>query len=97
MTPREKAEELFEKFKPYSIDNTPDYEKYNSAEIAFQMAKSSGKKCALIAVDLIIEEGLENGVNHFYSDQGYYIDNTTFYVFGYSEYWQQVKIEIEKP
>lgn len=96
MTPKEKAKELFEKFKPYSINNTPDYEMYNSAEIAFQMAKSSGKQCALIAVDLIIKEGLENMVNDFYSDQGYYIDNITSHVFGYTSYWQEVKIEIKK-
>lgn len=81
MTPKEKAIELVDKF------NKPDTTHYPYVHNAQQ--------CALIAVDEIISEGIENGVDDFYSDQGYYINNETYLVLGYSEFWQEVKQEIE--
>jgi hypothetical protein len=56
MTPIEKAKELFERFNIYSSNNIPDYEKYFNTESAIRISKYSAKKCALIAVDEILEE-----------------------------------------
>jgi hypothetical protein len=61
----------------------------------YSIGANECQKCAIIAVDLIIEEGLENSVDDFYDDQGYTIDNEDYYVYGYTEFWQQVKTEIE--
>lgn len=80
MTPKEKAMELVGKFA--------DIQKYSSMKVV-------AKNCSFIVVEEVINEGIENGVDDFYNGQGYYIDNETYYVFGYTEYWQEVKKEIE--
>lgn len=67
MTPKEKAHELVEKFKPFARgDDDSLAEKFNA------------KQCALIAVDEILDI---NSVDKDYD---------------LSDYWQQVKTEIEK-
>ncbi len=69
MTPKEKAEELVEKFT--DIEN--EYNEYSD----FKQAK----QCALIAVNEIIKVACD------YSD---YDETVT------KEYWEKVKIEIDK-
>lgn len=71
MTPKEKAEELFNKYRntivSFLSDNMKDY---------------NAQQCALIAVDMLIEEF-----------GTYYIINSG----GKNEiYWEEVKKEIEK-
>jgi hypothetical protein len=71
MTPKEKAEELFDKFmKP--IDELHKY----------PMCFSTAKQCALIAVDELEKQEAKL--------LGYNPDRYS------SEYWQEVKQEIEK-
>jgi len=95
MTAQEKAFNLFNKY--FSEIRLP-----SDCEGCMQCVDRCGnmvaiaKKYALIAVDEIINESEENDVDDFYSDQGYYIDNLTYKVLGYNEYWQEVKQEIEK-
>jgi hypothetical protein len=77
MTPKEKAEELIEKYKQYS-----------QLEIGYQGITSriqSAKKCALIAVDEIINNNnkIPGNVNGLHT-----IENTS--------YWEQVKQEVER-
>lgn len=69
MTPKEKAEELVNKFRIVS------YGKYSLP------TKNNAKKCALIAVNEILEE-------HRFDDSDY--ANRKF------KFWQEVKQEIEK-
>tara|TARA_R110000822_G_scaffold75692_1_gene182095 strand:+ start:1394 stop:1630 length:237 start_codon:yes stop_codon:yes gene_type:complete len=77
MTPKEKAKELVDRFIPFSMDN--HIEKY---------AIHSGKQCALIAVEEIINSSpslpMYDG-GSFVCD----IEESTIY-------WQEVKQEIEK-
>jgi hypothetical protein len=73
MTPKEKAEELVEKFADYSI-NLFD-EGLNLTPII------AAKKCALVAVDEIIDTLYEY---HYDSASGAY------------EYWTEVKEQLEK-
>lgn len=72
MTPEEKALELFNKM--YNVDCNDD---------ADSMQYSHAKKCALIAVDEIINELIE-------------LSNGEFTFIHKVEYWNQVKHEIEK-
>ena len=65
MTPKEKAKELVDRY-----DET----------LTYLESKSKAKRCALIAVDEIL--------NHHSQEQGLYRIDTY--------YWQQVKQEIEK-
>jgi hypothetical protein len=82
MTPQEKAKELFNKM---SIQ-TYSYQLYAGAHYNIdEIGWEAGKKCALIAVDEIINNipcREEYGLNGFKL-----IDNT--------EYWEEVKQEIE--
>ena len=55
MTPKEKAEELFDKFNNYSKDNIPDFDKYFDSKVAINISKYSAKQCALIAIDEMID------------------------------------------
>ena len=75
MTPKEKAIDLMAGF--YDIkSNEPDY----------GMEREMAKKCALIAVDEILNS---NPSYYDYGSNGWVlIDN--------SEYWEEVKKEIEK-
>lgn len=85
MTPQEKAKELLEKM------NVIHYLKGNGLPVS--MHKSQVKKCALIAVDEIIQSRQDDG--HFddtLSSTGseYYTPHPM-----YLTYWLQVKEEIE--
>ena len=77
MTPLEKAEELFDKI--YILDNRAWYD--------------VAKKCALIAVDEILDLGLHD-VGDYRNDQSSSDDFST--VTWYINYWEEVKHEIEK-
>lgn len=68
MTPKEKAQDLYNKFEFVYIQN------YTS--------KHEVKQCALIAVDEIIQDEMDN---YFYLGDANSID-----------YWQEVKEEINK-
>ena len=76
MTPKEKAKELVSKY-------------YNF--VYLELDYEQAKQCADIALDMVMNEGIENAVDDFYSEQGYYIDNLTYKTLGYNEYWQEVK------
>jgi hypothetical protein len=76
MTPKEKAKSLVSKY-------------YNF--VYLELDYEQAKQCADIALDMVMQEGIENAVNDFYSEQGYYIDNLTYKTLGYNEYWQEVK------
>jgi len=66
MTPKEKALELINKM-------------HIESDIIYVMSKAQAKKCALIAIDEILDASL------------YYFDELSPYVI----YWQEVKKEIE--
>lgn len=85
MTPKEKAEELMQKFvlsHVLAISNTKGklISPYVSNYAYSIVRKDRAKSCALIAVDELIEQ--ENSYN-----------NGSFYP---SKYWKEVKQEIEK-
>ena len=71
MIPREKAEELFDKYF-LKMENGIDE---NGAWICIALNKGMAKQCALIAVNEIL--------GYMGADRG-------------TEFWQKVKIEIEK-
>ena len=75
LTPKEKAEELVNKFREYANGD------YDDGRFSPGIEKQNGKQCALIAVDELIEIACD------YSD---YDETVT------KEYWDKVKIEIEK-
>ena len=79
MTPKEKAEELFNKFQQdYFILVLPNGRKMYTSEI---------KYCAMIAVDEILELTKRNIYNPF--------DWNEITGVRYDKYWQEVKEEIE--
>lgn len=77
MTPKEKAEKLVNKFKPYSHFWVHDLGRKKDYEIE---QLENAKQSALIAVDEIL---LHEKNNHSELDK-------------ISEYWEEVKQEIEK-
>ena len=77
MTPKEKAKELVNNYYNAMNPNAPD------CNISYRQAK----ECALIAVDEIIESGIEID---------YYFDKSIGYYLSYLEYYAEVKQEIEK-
>ena len=77
MTPQEKAEELVFKFK-----NSQDSDGYNDVRDI-----EAAKRCALIAVDEILNSGIH---------VEFYFDNSVGYMLSYDEYYEEVKQEIEK-
>jgi len=80
MTPKEKAKELYDKFFDYA-ESITRYSQHNNT-----------KQCALIAVDMAIEQF--KGVFHSLKNIGILndkIEDTENY-----KYWQQVKKEIEE-
>jgi hypothetical protein len=85
MTPKEKAIELVDKFIPYT-EKFHESNPGNGWEIDVQAAK----KCALIAVDEIIDATTKRwgGVN---PETGFVINNVEV-----NPYWVEVKQEIEK-
>ena len=89
MTPKEKAEELVEKFADYSI-NLFD-EGLNLTPIV------AAKKCALIAVDEILNSTPLHPNDVDWDDCGA-VHNYYYYAqkVEAKNYWQEVKQEIEK-
>jgi hypothetical protein len=82
MTPKEKAEELFSTYRyALSMPNAPLGE--HKDDVA--------KKCALVAVDEILE-----ATKHEYQIQYESGEWSREIGYKYSEYWQEVKQEIEK-
>ena len=78
MTPTEKAEELFDKMQ----SQTYSYQEYAGARYSVEeIGWEAGKKCALIAVNEVIDTLYEY---HYDSASGAY------------EFWTEVKEEIEK-
>ena len=75
MTPKEKANELVDKYWLVESDN------YS----ALYIDRSMGKKCALIAVDELIESHLVLSTTHDLKPS-----------IRCKRYWQEVKQEIEK-
>jgi hypothetical protein len=76
MNAKEKANELFNKFKDFADED------YMDTKQQFELNETrnlNAKKCALIAVDEII--------NHHSQEQGLYRIDTY--------YWQQVKSELQ--
>ena len=79
MSPKEKAEELLDKM----TKQTYEYQEYAGANYTtYEIGYQGGKKCALIAVDEIINSNPHS--NPF---------NTN--VFSTMEFWLEVKQEIE--
>ena len=86
MTPKEKAEELVDKFKNYSP--TMDY------DFQFKEAKDynhNAKQSALIAIDEIIK-GVERAFDEYEKATGIYVKNRIFYW----DFYSDVKSEIYK-
>lgn len=81
MTPNEKARELLDKMSV----QTYSYQPYAGAHYHIEeIGYEAGKKCALIAVDKIIDA---LPCREEYGGEWKLIDNT--------EYWQEVKKELE--
>lgn len=80
MTPKEKAQQLFDRF----IDIIPANDKKDLMEF-IKVDRAAAKQCALIAVDEILSASSIK-LSEYDSCKFVYID----------EYWQQVKTEIEK-
>ena len=86
MTPKEKAEELIEKF------DIKHNMKLIKGELPISMYKSQIKGCAILAVDEILEE------NSSYQDlvSVYQDKDRNWSVLERQKYWQEVKLELEK-
>ncbi len=84
MTPKEKAEELLNKFKPFAHRS---YHGLTSRKQLEEEQLDNAKECALICVEEIMESQIP--IHEFRSDIKY--KNTIYY-----EYWNEVKQEIEK-
>jgi hypothetical protein len=87
MTPKEKAQELVNKFRKYAHGHD-DNNRFSPA-----MEKESGKECAIIAVNEILEELKPffvfkdvDGVSSLLLEE----------IFLREHYWKEVKQEIEK-
>ncbi len=76
MTPKEKAKELYEKFKPIA------HAHYDERDGSFYGEEGNAKKCALIAVNEIIQVVFEKNFE-------------TEYYWHKTDYWNEVKTEIE--
>ena len=81
MSPKEKAQELVEKYKPFVyifLGNGMLINQYSEAVIL-----ENAKQCALIAVDEMLKEPIT-------------IDGNTYYILrNVKSYWQEIKQEIE--
>jgi hypothetical protein len=88
MTPKEKAKELINIFREFADGTDPETE--YSIRYSSNIEKENGKKCALKAVDEIL-----NSFSNIFDDS--VIESSK--VGGYrnmKKYWQEVKQEIEK-
>jgi hypothetical protein len=81
MTAKEKAQELVNKFRKYASGDDDDY-RFSPA-----IEKENAKKCALIAVDEILNNSTS------YNAYDGVINNE---LWADDEYWQEVKQEIEQ-
>jgi hypothetical protein len=85
MTPKENAEELYDKFFDYAENN------------GFLTQHNNTKKCALIAVDVILKSEPRSPSDVDWDDVGgthqYYYEAQREEA---DKYWQQVKKEIEE-
>lgn len=87
MTPKEKAQELIEKFKTvrlsekYQMNNGDGH--YDIMDRMFMMETSEAKQCALIAVNTALF-----AVTEFANYEGE--------AYHFEEYWNEVKQELEK-
>jgi hypothetical protein len=80
MTPKEKAQELVNKFREFADGTDSETDRYSPG-----VEKEKAKQCALIAVDEIIN-GYEFDI--LYIEHKRIMDNINF--------WDEVKQEIEK-
>ena len=88
MTPKEKAKELINIFREFADGTDPETE--YSIRYSPNIEKENGKKCALKAVDEIL-----NSFSNIFDDS--VIESSK--VGGYrnmKKYWQEVKQELEK-
>jgi hypothetical protein len=84
MTPKEKAKQLVEKYlRTYPI--------YDNPSVVISYTYNEAKQCALIAVDEIIKVCPYISKNNCTS-----LEQVRADVIEFSEYWQEVKQEIEK-
>lgn len=81
MTPKEKAEELINKFIPHT--------KVFHEVLGWEEYIDSAKQCALIAVDEILNE-IPTEILDTYKGETNFIINERF------KFWEQVKAEIER-
>jgi hypothetical protein len=82
MTPKEKADELVEKFKKVELYHSMEPKDFDYQIKHISSASYTAKQCAIIAVD---EIALKINGHHKDSELNTFID-----------YWQEVKQEIEK-
>lgn len=83
MTPKEKANELIDKFMLYSVKKTEISKETMQYEFNYKIKRELAIECAIVAVDEIVES-----LHKFL-----YLHNKTFNI----EYtfWQSVKTELE--
>jgi hypothetical protein len=83
MTPKDKAQELVDKF----IEHTMEFDELDG----YVEDKDNAKQCALIAVDELIknQEKITKNLNRYLSIANIEIQDT-------GDFWQEVKQEIEK-
>ena len=83
MTPKEKAEELVEKFK-FETKRSEIINDILLGDISVIFKHYKAKQCALMAVDEVLWEIIK------------YADNSKEYVTENAKFWNEVKQEIEK-
>ena len=86
MTPKEKAQELVDKYKDIDIEISSEYKGYGDGADYLLMDNGDAKQCALIAVNEIIE--IEPYKRRFRLFDKVRFDDQT-------QYWKEVKEEIE--
>ena len=88
MTPKEKANQLVNKFSSY-VPTKISYLEFGGDDNDFKTIVIESKKCALIAVDEILNitclKDLDLDYNKYYNDKS-----------EFKNYWIEVKQEIEK-
>lgn len=89
MIPKKKARELYDKLDNYTSYN--DWDKYQ----ALEDGEDNTKQCALIAVDEILNEYIED-YKYLNPKDEYAYDYVKSYIESLTEFWKEVKQEIEK-
>ena len=88
MTPKEKVQDLVDRFREFADGTDPETDRYSP-----NIEKQKAKQCALISVDEIIKSREDDGVfNDLKSAEGseYYTPHPMYLTF-----WNNVKQEIE--